>query len=114
MAPSEPVALGAASWLLVLGVLVMLDARLPLAALTALAALLGLVHGVFNGSGLGWSLSAIVATLGLAAGVFVLVALAAGFVTALRAPWARIAVRVGGSWIAASGLLLLGWAMRGA
>jgi urease accessory protein len=31
----------------------------------------------------------------------------------LRASWARIAVRVVGSWIAASGLLMLGWAGRG-
>jgi hypothetical protein len=30
----------------------------------------------------------------------------------LRADWSRIAVRVAGSWIAASGLLLLGWAAR--
>jgi hypothetical protein len=30
----------------------------------------------------------------------------------LRASWARIAVRVAGSWIAASGLLMLGWAVR--
>jgi hypothetical protein len=31
---------------------------------------------------------------------------------ALRAPWTRIAVRVAGSWIAAIGLLLAGWALR--
>jgi hypothetical protein len=31
----------------------------------------------------------------------------------LQAHWALIAVRVGGSWIAASGLLMLGWSMRG-
>jgi hypothetical protein len=30
----------------------------------------------------------------------------------LRQPWTRIAVRVVGSWIAASGLLMLGWATR--
>jgi hypothetical protein len=30
----------------------------------------------------------------------------------LRPPWARIAVRVAGSWIVATGLLLLGWAAR--
>ncbi len=49
----------------------------------------------------------------VASAVFVLVALVAAFVAALRAQWARIAVRVGGSWIAASGLLMLGWSMRG-
>jgi urease accessory protein len=45
--------------------------------------------------------------------VFALVAPVAAFVVQLRAGWARIAVRVAGSWIAASGLLLLGWAARG-
>ena len=46
--------------------------------------------------------------------LFVVVALAAALVVALRAPWARIAVRVAGSWIVAIGLLLLGWSFRAA
>jgi urease accessory protein len=37
----------------------------------------------------------------------------AGFVVSLRAPWTRIAVRVAGSWVAATGLLLLGWTLSG-
>jgi hypothetical protein len=45
--------------------------------------------------------------------VFVLIVLATAFVVQLRAYWARIAVRVAGSWIAASGLLMLGWSLRG-
>jgi hydrogenase/urease accessory protein HupE len=104
----------AAFWLVLLGGLVVADAKLSLRALTVLAALLGLVHGTLNGSGMGLSATAIVAALGLAAAVFVLVALVAALVVALRAPWARIAVRVGGSWIAASGILLIGWSLRGA
>ena len=56
--------------------------------------------------------TAAVALLGLIFAVFVLVALAAAFVVRLRADWARIAVRVAGSWIAASRLLMLGWAVR--
>ena len=81
--------------------------------MTALGALLGLVHGYLNGTGMGLSVSSIVAALGLAAAVFVLVVLVAALVVRLRAHWARIAVRVGGSWIAASGLLMLGWSIRG-
>jgi hypothetical protein len=34
-------------------------------------------------------------------------------VVSLVAAWARIAVRVAGSWIAAIGLLMLGWNLRG-
>jgi hypothetical protein len=46
--------------------------------------------------------------------LFVVVALAAAMVVAIRAPWGRIAVRVAGSWIVAIGLLLLGWTLRAA
>ena len=91
----------------------MADAKLSLRAMTALGALLGLVHGYLNGTGMGLSASAVVAVVGLTAAVFVLVTLFAAAIVALRAHWARIAVRVGGSWIAASGLLLLGWSIRG-
>ena len=107
-------ALAAAFWLLLLGGLVVADARLSLRSMTLLAAVLGLVHGTLNGTGMGLSAAAVVALLGLAATVFVVVALVAALCIALRSPWARVAVRVAGSWIAASGLLLLGWSLRGA
>jgi urease accessory protein len=100
-------------WFLLLGGLVLADARLSLRAMTALALLLGLVHGYWNGTGMDPSALAAVALLGLVSGVFVLVVLAAAFVVPLRAQWTRIAVRVAGSWIAASGLLMLGWSLRG-
>ena len=105
--------LGAAFWFLLLGGLVVADARLSLRSITVLCALLGLVHGYVNGTGMGLSVQATVAALGLTAAVFVLVVLVAALVVQLRAHWARIAVRVGGSWIAASGLLMLGWFLRG-
>ena len=105
--------LGASFWFLALGGLVVVDARLSLRAMTALSALLGLVHGYLNGAGMGLSASAVVAAIGLASAVFVLVVLVAALVVRLRTHWARIAVRVGGSWIAASGLLMLGWSVRG-
>jgi urease accessory protein len=100
-------------WFLLLGALVIADAKLPLSAMTALAALCGLVHGYLNGTGMGQSGFAVVTLLGLTSGVFVLILLAAAFVVQLQANWARIAVRVAGSWIAASGLLMLGWSLRG-
>jgi hydrogenase/urease accessory protein HupE len=100
-------------WFLLLGGLVIADAKLTLSAITILAGLLGVVHGYLNGTGMGPSGSAVVALLGLTSGVFVLIVLAAAFVVQLRASWARIAVRIAGSWIAASGLLMLGWSFRG-
>jgi hydrogenase/urease accessory protein HupE len=104
---------GASFWFLLLGGLVVADAKLSLRSMTALGALLGLAHGYFNGTGMGLSVPSVVAALGLGVAVFVLVILVAALVVQLRAQWARIAVRVGGSWIAASGLLMLGWSMRG-
>jgi hypothetical protein len=38
--------------------------------------------------------------------------LIASLVVALREQWTQVAVRVAGSWIAASGLLMLGWALH--
>ncbi len=95
-----------------LGGLVASDARLPLGATTLLAALLGLGHGYLNGSALAQPGLGAVGLLGIVAAVFTLVALAASFVVPLRAVWARVVVRVAGSWIAAIGLLLIGWAIR--
>lgn len=107
-------ALWTSLWFLVMGGLVVADAKLSLPAFTTLAAVLGLAHGYLNGTGMGFSAQTMVAAAGLASAVFVLVVLVAAFVVRLRARWTRIAVRVGGSWIAASGLLMLGWSVRGA
>ena len=97
---------------LLLGGLLAADARLSLRATTVLAGLVGLLHGYLNGAGMGRPADGALALLGLIFGVFVLVALASSIVVSLRQQWARIAVRVVGSWIVATGLLMLGWAMR--
>jgi len=102
----------AAFWFLLLGGLLAADAKVSLRMTTALAALLGLYHGYLNGIGLGQFDTAAIALLGLVFAIFALIAIAAAFVVRLQAHWARIAVRVAGSWIAASGLLMLGWAVR--
>ncbi len=102
----------AAAWFLLLGGLLAADAKVSMRVTTALAALLGVYHGYLNGTGMGEFGTSAVALVGLAFAVFVLIALAAAFVVQLRAQWTRIAVRVAGSWIAASGLLMLGWALR--
>jgi urease accessory protein len=111
-AAANPHPFVAAAWFLLLGGLLAADAKLSLRLTTALAALLGLYHGYLNGVGMGQFGTATVVLLGLVFAVFVLVALTAAFVVRLRAHWARIAVRVAGSWIAASGLLMIGWAVR--
>ena len=96
---------------LILGGLVAADLCMPAPVVTGLTIMLGLVHGFLNGA----VLQAGAGTLGLigiATMLFVLVTLASALVVSLRKSWARIAVRVAGSWIAAIGLLMFGWAMR--
>ena len=73
-----------------------------------LAVILGLFHGYLNGTA---KLGALGLT-GVAATLFVFVALVAAFVVSLRAPWTRIAVRVAGSWLVAISMLMLGWTFR--
>jgi urease accessory protein len=109
---ANPHPLIAAGWFLLLGGLVAADAGLSMRLTTALAVLLGLYHGYLNGNGMSQFDTAVIALLGLAFAIFVLIALAAAFVVRIHAQWARIAVRVAGSWIAASGFLMLGWAVR--
>jgi urease accessory protein len=97
---------------LLLGGLLAANAALSLRATTALTGLIGLFHGYLNGAGMGRPADGALALLGIVFAVFALVALASSFVLSLRQQWARIAVRVVGSWIVASGLLMIGWAVR--
>ncbi len=106
---AEPVAAGSA---ILLGALAAADLRVPPAGLAALALLLGVLHGWMNGTGIAAVNGEGLAVLGIAASTFVAMALVTGAVVALRAPWMRVAARVAGSWIAAVGLLLLGWYLR--
>jgi len=110
-APGLPYASTAVS-LLVLGALTALDRRLAPGWVTVLAVAVGAMHGWLNGAALAENGLPARALWGIGATVFVLVALAAAAVSRLRAPAARIAVRVAGSWIGAIGLLYLGWSLR--
>jgi len=112
-APPEEM-VGALS-LLLLGVLVASDIALPAAVVAGLAGLLGLAHGFLDGvgflqAGMGKGMLEIT---GIAVTLFVLVALGAAAAVVAKPMWARTAVRVLGSWIAASGLLWTGWVLHG-
>lgn len=99
---------------LALGGLVAAEARLQPEAVAALAALVGLLHGHLNGAAMAAAGPAVLGLVGIVTALFVLVALAAALVVAIRVDWGRVAVRVAGSWIVAIGLLVLGWSLRGA
>lgn len=95
--------------LLLLGTLVAVDLRVPPLAVSALAIGLGLVHGVLSGVAMQQAGAVGLELLGLLASLWVLAALVAAGVVSLHQPWTRMAVRVAGSWMAAIGLLMLGW-----
>jgi urease accessory protein len=95
-----------------IGALLAADRPLPLAFVAGLAILLGLLHGILNGSEIPTNASGQLSADGVAAALFVLVSLLAGQAASVHVPWARVAVRVAGSWIVAIGLLMLGWALR--
>jgi urease accessory protein len=103
-----------AAALLVLGVLIAADRRLPPGPLTALAGALGLVQGLLNGAGIAEGQREALALVGIAGAIFVIVALTSAFAVAFASGARRIAFRVAGSWAAAIALLLLGWTFRGA
>ena len=98
--------------LVAVGALVAADRRLSPVAVASVAGAVGLLHGLLNGGAM--SGGGFLALVGVGAAVFTLVSLAAGLVVSLRPAWTRIAVRVAGSWIAAIGMLMLGWAAKGA
>ncbi|MBE0627882.1 MAG: HupE/UreJ family protein [Burkholderiales bacterium] len=99
--------------LLVLGILTAADRRIRPAIVTALAAALGLLHGWLNGAAIATAGREAMELIGIAGAILVVAALVSALVVSLRLSWARIAVRVAGSWIAATGLLLLGWTLSG-
>jgi urease accessory protein len=95
-----------------LGVLLAADRPLPFTCVAGLAVALGLFHGLLNGSELSNTSSGQISVVGVITALFIAVSLLAGQAASMRVPWARVAVRVAGSWIAAIGLLMLGWAIR--
>jgi hydrogenase/urease accessory protein HupE len=105
--------LGIAS-LMAVGLLVATDARLPPVAVASLAGMYGALHGLQNGSALTSMGAGATALLGIVLTALVSSLLIAAAVVPLRVFWARVAVRVGGSWIAAVGVLMLGWHVQGA
>src|SRR6202142_4053538 len=96
------------------GALVAADRNLSVGVIAALAATIGALHGFLAGSALSTTPSGSLELLGGLVALLVVVTLVAGVVVSLKVFWARIAVRVLGSWIAATGLLMLGWALRNA
>ena len=98
----------------ILGLLVAADVKLPPAAVALLAALYGLLQGLQNGSALASIGADLTALFGIVMTSLVIALLLAAAVVLLHAPWARILIRVAGSWLAAVGMMMLAWLVSGA
>ena len=110
-APLPPAATTAS--FLVLGGLTAADLRIGPRAVTALAVVVGLLHGWLNGVGIAESQRDPLGLVGIVIALFVLTSIASALVVSIRVPWRRVAIRVCGSWTVAIGLLMLGWTLRG-
>ena len=99
--------------LVVPGALAAWDRRLSLATVLVVTVLLALAVGAVNGAamttaGLGWR-----GVFGAVTMAFACASLVTAAVVGLRPVALRVAVRVASSWLAAVGVLALGWAAKG-
>lgn len=109
---STPPTATSAALLIVPGVLIAWDRKLPLAAILGLAFLFALWAGFVNGTAMAAAGAGAGAVMGASVAALVVAILLTAFATTRKAGWPRIAMRVAGSWLAALGLLALGWALR--
>ena len=99
--------------IIILGALVAVNPTLPPAVVALLAGVYGALHGLLNGSALAVMGSGLLSIVGVSVTVLIIGLLCSALIVSLKAAWTRIAVRVAGSWIAAVGMLMLGWMVRG-
>lgn len=101
-----------AALFMLIGILLAADFALPTLLCAALGAGLGLIRGMADLAGVEESVPHALSLLGMTAGVFCVFAIAASLTIPLKQAWMIITARVGGSWLAALGLLLVGWIVR--
>lgn len=96
-----------------LGVVSAAALRLPRAFLPLIGALLGLLFGLANGSAISAQTTVHLFAAGVLSGGLLAIMPVAAFVTTLDQHWQKIGVRIIGSWIAASGFLVIVFQLRG-
>lgn len=111
-APAIVLSCATAALFMLVGMALAANIVLPPSVCAMLGASLGLVRGMADLSGVEESVSHILTLLGMTASVFAIFAIAASLTIPLKRLWIIVAARVGGSWIAALGLLLVGWIVR--
>lgn len=110
--PATALPFASAALFLMVGGLLAANLAVPPMLAIGIASALGLVRGAADLAGAIASPAHTLTLVGMTAAVFVTFALAASLTLPLRRMWIIVAVRVGGSWVAALGLLLAGWIFR--
>lgn len=111
-APTTLLSAATAGAFLVIGGLLAADTPLPASLNAVAAAALGLVRGGADLSATMLNAHHLGTLLGMGASVFTIFAVAASLTLPLKRFWTIVAVRVGGSWLAALGVILAGWVWR--
>jgi urease accessory protein len=86
--------------------------RLSIATCASLGAMLGVARGTADLVSVRESPTHILTLLGMGATIFVTFAITASVTLPLKRPWMVVVARTIGSWLAALGLLLVGWIWR--
>ncbi len=93
------------------GLLMATDTRIPLLVLLPVTVVAGILHGVFNGFAMKAG-TGVLGLVGIMITVFAAVALVSSLAVVCNHSLGKIILRVMGGWIAASGLLMVGWFFR--
>lgn len=105
-----------AGCMVALGGLIAMAVRLPTPALAAIAFAVGLVRGAANAGEVGPDTNAALFAAGFAAAGYAAITLLPAAVLTFRrsgAGWRGVALRAGGSWIAAIGIMAVGYTLAG-
>jgi hydrogenase/urease accessory protein HupE len=106
------ITVGTAVMLMIVGGLLASDAKLPASLCALAAAALGIVRGMADLSDTDPSAGHVLTLLGMCATLAAVYAIAASLTLPLKRVWMIMTTRVAGSWMAALGLLLIGWILR--
>jgi urease accessory protein len=104
--PVPGIEAGIAASVLILGLLIAFQAKLPLVLSIALVGIFAVFHGHAHGTELPQAVSPVLYGLGFVAATAVLHLIGVGIGSAMRLPAAMAALRAGGGAIAAAGLAL--------
>jgi hydrogenase/urease accessory protein HupE len=96
----------------VVGVLAALEVRLKSGLVVPLAGVLTALFALVAGSALAGHEGALAALVGESVAIAVLCTMLATLLAPPHPRWRAIGLRVGGSWISAASLLMLGWLLR--